>query len=33
VKGEDHTRQQHLLHCVNKTGSGIPVWKWLRRRL
>ena len=25
VKGEDHTRQQHLLHCVNKTGSGIPV--------
>jgi hypothetical protein len=30
VKGEDHTRQ-HLLHCVNVTGSGIPVRSWLRR--
>ena len=30
VKGEDYTRQ-HLRHCVNETGSGIPVRVWLKR--
>ena len=29
-KGEDHARQ-HLMHCVNVTGSGIPVRVWLVR--
>jgi hypothetical protein len=28
VKGEDHTRQ-HLIHCVNKTDSGIDVRRWV----
>jgi hypothetical protein len=30
VKGEDHTRQ-HLIHCVNKTDSGIEVRAWVFR--
>ena len=31
VKGEDHTTRQHLLHCVNETGSGICVRRWESR--
>jgi hypothetical protein len=30
VKGEDHTRH-HLLHCVNRTKSGIHVRAWVKR--
>ena len=30
VKGEDHTRQ-HLIHCVNRTDSGIDVRRWVTR--
>ena len=30
VKGEDHARR-HLMHCVNVTGSRIPVRVWLTR--